>query len=112
MRVWNFCGMSILASLEVAQIGPGLAAAVCGRLFADIGARVSYIAPAAPGSTPLARHLNHGKSVMSGDAAAARAAITSAALIVCEGRPRELRGHKYSLEALRRINPIAPIVAI
>jgi crotonobetainyl-CoA:carnitine CoA-transferase CaiB-like acyl-CoA transferase len=107
----EFCGMSILAGLEVAQIGPGLAAAVCGRLFADIGARVTCIAPA-PGSTPLACHLNHGKSVMSGDAAAARAAIASAALIVCQGRPRELRSREYSLEALRRINPTAPTVAI
>ena len=98
----EFCGMSILADLEVAQIGPGLAAAVCGRLFADVGARVTCIAPD-PDWTPLARHLNHGKSVMSGDAAAARAAVASAALIVCEGRPRELRSREYSLDALRRI---------
>src|SRR5437763_16672301 len=79
----EFCGMSILAGLEVAQIGPGLAAAVCGRLFADIGARVTCIAPD-PRSAPPACHPNHGKSVTSRDAGAAPAAVASAALIVWE----------------------------
>ena len=31
--------MSLLTELRVVQIGGGLAAAVCGRLFADVGAR-------------------------------------------------------------------------
>ncbi len=44
--------MSILAGLEVAQLGGGLAAAVCGRLFADVGARVRCVDPDT--STPLA----------------------------------------------------------
>ena len=103
--------MSILAGLEVAQIGPGLAAAVCGRLFADVGARVRCVEPDVA-SIPLAKHLNDGKAVVSGDPAAARAVIASAALIVCEGRPRELRARSHSIDALRRINPTAPIVAI
>lgn len=102
--------MSILAGLEVVQIGGGLAAAVCGRLFADAGARVSSIEPDA--STPLACHLNHGKTVVPGDPAAARAAIAAADLIVCEGRPCELRAQRYSLDAVRRINRTAAIVAI
>jgi len=102
--------MSVLAGLEVAQIGSGLAAAVCGRLLADIGARVRCID--APASTPLALHLGHGKSVVAGDPAAVRAAIAAADLIVCEGSPRELRARNHDIAALRRINPAAAIVAI
>ena len=102
--------MSVLAGLEIAQIGGGLAAAVCGRLFADIGARVVCIDPAA--ATPLARHLNHGKTVVSGNAAASRAAIAAADLIVCEGRPRELYARQHNPDTLRRFNQTAAIVAI
>ncbi|MGC2413457.1 MAG: CoA transferase [Stellaceae bacterium] len=98
-----------MAGLEVAQLGGGLAAAVCGRLFADIGARVRSVDPDA--STPLAIHLNHGKIVASGDPAA-RAAIAAADLIVCEGRPRDLRARRHDTDALRRINRAAAIVAI
>ena len=52
--------MSLLAGFRVVQIGDGLAAAVCGRLFADVGADVACIDP--DNSTPLADYLNHGKS--------------------------------------------------
>ena len=55
--------MSLLAGLEVVQLGGGLAAAVCVRLFAVIGAVVTCIAPEK--SMPLARHLNHGKAIVS-----------------------------------------------
>jgi crotonobetainyl-CoA:carnitine CoA-transferase CaiB-like acyl-CoA transferase len=101
--------MSLLRGLDVVQIGDGLAAAVCGRLFADTGARVVCINPDASG--PLACHLNHGKTVVSGDAAA-RAAIEAADLIICEGRPSKLRARQSDPGALRRINPVAAIVAI
>jgi crotonobetainyl-CoA:carnitine CoA-transferase CaiB-like acyl-CoA transferase len=102
--------MSVLAGLEVLQIGGGVAAAVCGRLFADIGARVVCIDPAA--STPLLDHLDHGKTVVSGDPAVAHAAIAAADLIVCEGRPRELHARQHDPDALRRFNQTAAIVAI
>src|SRR5260370_28558203 len=102
--------MSVLAGLEVAQIGGGLAAAVCGRLFADVGARVVCVDPAP--STPLLRHLDHGKTVVSGDPAASRAAIAAAGLIVCEGRPRELCARQHDPTALRRLNRPAAIVAV
>jgi crotonobetainyl-CoA:carnitine CoA-transferase CaiB-like acyl-CoA transferase len=102
--------MSVLAGLEVAQVGGGVAAAVCGRLFADIGARVVCVDPAAP--TPLLRHLDHGKTVVSGGPTAARAAIAAADLIVCEGRPRELHARQHDPDALRRLNQTAAIVAI
>jgi crotonobetainyl-CoA:carnitine CoA-transferase CaiB-like acyl-CoA transferase len=102
--------MSLLTGLKVVQIGDGLASAVCGRLYADIGARVVCIDPAAP--TPLARHLDHLKTVVSGDPAASHAAIAAADLIVCEGRPRELHARQRDPDALRRLNPTAAIVAI
>ena len=37
--------MSLLQGLRVVQIGEGLAAAICGRLFADVGADVSCVEP-------------------------------------------------------------------
>ena len=52
-------GMPLLAGFQVVQIGNGLAAAVCGRLLADVGADVGGIDPDL--STPLAAYLNHGK---------------------------------------------------
>src|ERR1700704_5175159 len=109
-RVWNCFEMSILTGLEVVQIGGGRAAAICGRLFADIGARVVCIDPVAP--PPVLPHLNHGKTVVSGDPAAARAAIAAADLIVCEGPPRELSARHHDPGALRQVNPTAAIVAI
>src|SRR5438552_12681411 len=102
--------MSVLAGLEVAQIGGGLAAAVCGRLFADIGAQIVCIDPDA--SMPLACHLNHGKRVVSGDPAAVRDAIGTADLIICDGRPRDLHARQHDPDALRRFNQTAAIVVI
>ena len=37
--------MSVLQGLKVLQVGPGLGAAVCGRLFADVGADVNCFKP-------------------------------------------------------------------
>ena len=102
--------MPVLAGLEVVQIDRGLAAAVCGRLFADTGAQIFCIEPDL--STPLACHLNDGKTVVSGDPTVAHAAIAAADLIVCEGRPRDLHGRQHDPDALRRINKTAAIVAI
>ena len=102
--------MSLLAELEVAQIGNGLAAAVCGRLFADVGAGVVCID--ADFSTPLACHLNNSKRVISSDPPAACAAIAAGHLIVCEGRPRDLRERLHDPASLRRMNQNAAIVAI
>lgn len=102
--------MSLLEELQVTQIGGGLAAAVCGRLLADSGAHVGCIDPDL--STPLACHLNHGKAIAANDPAAVRAAIAAADLIVCEGRPSELRNRGHDIEAVRRINKTAAIIAI
>ena len=96
--------MPLLAGLCVAQLGPGLAAAVCGRLFADTGASVTCIEP--DDATPLAAHLNSGKM------RAGREALREAHLIVCEGGPHELATAGCDPDTLRRINPDAALVLI
>jgi crotonobetainyl-CoA:carnitine CoA-transferase CaiB-like acyl-CoA transferase len=101
--------MQVLAGLNILQLGPGLAAAACGRLFADIGANVARIG--ADAATPLALHLNHGKPDL-GAGPATREAVAAADLIVIEGRPSVLCARQCDPEALRRINPRAAIVAI
>src|SRR5215471_3141869 len=101
--------MSLLAELRTVQLGGGLAAAVCGRLLADVGAEVVCIGPEAP--TPLAVHLNHRKRLVSNDAAA-RDAITAAELIVAEGPRRDLRVRQYDSDSLRQVNPTAVLMFI
>jgi crotonobetainyl-CoA:carnitine CoA-transferase CaiB-like acyl-CoA transferase len=96
--------MSLLTGFRVVQIGQGLAAAVCGRLLADVGADVMCIDPDTP--SLLTTYLNHGKPVVAGDA------LATADLIVCEGRPAELRSRQRDADALRRLNPTAALVFI
>jgi crotonobetainyl-CoA:carnitine CoA-transferase CaiB-like acyl-CoA transferase len=102
--------MSLLSGLGVVQIGGGLAAAVCGRLLADLGADVTCVGP--DRSTPLAANLNDGKPVAAQDAPACRNAIATADLIVCEGRPQDLRILQYDVDGLRRFNSTAALVYI
>ena len=96
--------MSLLAGFRVVQMGQGLAAAVCGRLLADVGADVVCIDPDAV--TPLAAYLNDGKPMVSRDA------LATADLIVCEGRPAELRARQCDADALRALNNAAALVFI
>lgn len=96
--------MSLLADFRVLQLGGGLAAAVAGRLFADLGADVSGIG--ADSSTLLANYLNGGQAP--GD----DATLAAADLIVVEGRPAELRATGRNAAALRRRNATAVIVTI
>ncbi len=100
--------MSLLAGFRVAQLGKGLAAAVCGRLLADVGADVVCTDPDL--STPLAAYLNHGKTVIG--LAGMRDAVARADAIVCEGRPAELRARRHDAESLRRWNARAALVLI
>ena len=97
-------GKQLLAGFRVVQIGEGLAAAVCGRNLADIGAEVGCIDPDT--STLLADYLNHGKRVVSNDA------LSTADLIVCEGRPDDLRSRRHDPPSLRQLNTAAVLVAI
>ncbi|MGH7093485.1 MAG: CoA transferase, partial [Stellaceae bacterium] len=96
----------MLTGLRVAQLGGGLAAAVCGRLFADTGATVACLAP--DKSTPLAEYLNHGKALETD----LETAVEGADLIVAEGGPRTLRERGHDTATLRRHNPRATIVLI
>jgi crotonobetainyl-CoA:carnitine CoA-transferase CaiB-like acyl-CoA transferase len=96
--------MALLRGFRVVQLGHGLAAAVCGRLLADVGAEVASIDP--DRSTPLAQFLDHGKP------GAGEAALAAARLIVCEGPPHMLRARRRDAEALRGRNPDAALVLI
>ncbi|HXA24134.1 MAG TPA: CoA transferase [Acetobacteraceae bacterium] len=99
--------MSLLTGFRVVQIGPGLAAAVCGRLLADVGAEIACVDP--DRSTPLAEYLNLDKSDCS---AAPQDALTVADLIVCEGSPAELRARQQDAAGIRRLNAMAALVFI
>src|SRR3984893_5982488 len=83
---------------------------LAGVRVADIGAGVGCIDPDL--SIPLAAYLNHGKAIVSRDTAAARTTLSVANLIVCEGRPDDLRRRHHDAEALRRVNPSAALVYI
>ena len=95
---------TLLQGLQVIQLGDGLAAAVCGRLFADVGADVGVID--ADGSTPLVQHLNDRKAGVTRDA------IAGADLIICQGGPQQLREQQCDAATLRRLNPTAAVVVI
>jgi crotonobetainyl-CoA:carnitine CoA-transferase CaiB-like acyl-CoA transferase len=98
--------MALLSGFHVIQLGPGLAAAVCGRLLADVGADVACVGP--DNATPLAAYLNHGKTAM----AASGDAFAAADLIIVEGRPSELRARRHDARSLRAHNPTAALVLI
>jgi crotonobetainyl-CoA:carnitine CoA-transferase CaiB-like acyl-CoA transferase len=101
--------MALLTGFKVLQIGRGSAAAVCGRLLADVGAQVTCIDPGA--GTMLLDHLDHGKAVAA-DAAARRKALAEAHLIVREGQPNDWTTSPYDTTGLRRANASATLVTI
>ena len=101
--------MTLLAGFKVVQIGDGAAAAVCGRLLADVGAEVTCNDPGA--GTSLLAHLNHGKAVAAAPAER-RAALAAAHLIVREGQPNYRTASPWDLAALRQINAAAIVVTI
>ena len=94
----------LLNGLRVVQIGRGLAAAVCGRIMADVGAGVVCIDADTSGT--LAVYLNHAKPMVSHDA------LATADIIVSEGRPNELRARGCDADTLRGHNATAAIVLI
>lgn len=100
--------MTLLAEFRMVQLGPGLAAAVCGRLFADAGAAVTAIDAAT--STPLELYLNTGKTTASD--ARVQDAIAAADLIVCEGAPGDLLEQGHDANSLREANKSAAIALI
>lgn len=94
--------MPLLDGLRVLQVGPGQGAAVCGRILADLGARVQTLS--AGHATPLRRWLDDGKQPVD--------ALYAADLILCEGAPAELRANSWDAAALRAHAPDAVIVLI
>ncbi len=95
--------MSVLQGLKVLQVGPGLGAAVCGRLFADVGADVNCFKPGRV--TPLAEHLNNGKLSLT-------ALPESTDIVVLDGGPAALAENGWEVVAMRRRYPEAAIVAL
>src|ERR1700758_3982618 len=90
--------MTLLTGFRVVQIGRGLAAAVCGGLFADVGASVVCIDP--DDSTLLVRYLNHSKATATDD----DDVLASADLIVCDDQ--------CDVGTVRRANATAALVCI
>jgi len=101
--------VTLLTGFNVVQIGGGSAAAVCGRLLADVGAQVICIDPGT--STMLLAYLNHGKAVAT-DATERHAGLATAHLIVREGQPKDWAASPYDLTRLRQINASAIVVTI
>jgi crotonobetainyl-CoA:carnitine CoA-transferase CaiB-like acyl-CoA transferase len=95
--------MSVLTGLKVAQIGDGLSAAVCGRLFADVGAAVTCLGPAM--DTSLAQHLNGDKLVVA-------EFPKDAAMFVIEGTPTALKAQGWDAASLRLRLPDAALVYV
>ena len=100
--------MTLLDGFRAVQFGPGLAAAVCGRMLADLGAHVTRVDP--DRSTLLGQHLCLGAGTA--DECADEAALGAADLIVCEGSPETLRRNGRDADSLRRINRRAALVLI
>jgi crotonobetainyl-CoA:carnitine CoA-transferase CaiB-like acyl-CoA transferase len=88
--------VALLSGLTVAQVGSGLAVAVCGRMFFDVGAAVLCVDP--DRSTPLAVHLNAGKEVANIDS------LSRADLILRQGTS--------DMASIRAVNARAPVVTI
>ena len=101
--------MTLLSGFDVVQIGGGAAAAVCGRLLADVGAQVTCIEPG--DNTTLLACLNRGKAVAA-HATERREGLAAADLIVREGQPKDWLASPYDITELRRINPTATVVTI
>lgn len=103
--------MAVLQRFKVIQIGDGMAAAVCGRLFADVGADVTCIAPEI--DSALTAHLNHGKAVLDtvlNDELLAD--LSEYHLVICEGGPAALAKQGLDPTRLRAAAPDTVLVLI
>jgi crotonobetainyl-CoA:carnitine CoA-transferase CaiB-like acyl-CoA transferase len=99
----------LLAGFNVVQIGGGAAAAVSGRLLADVGAQVTCIEQVT--DSVLLDTLNRDKEVAV-EATRKREALAKAHLIVREGQPKDWATSPYDLTHLRKINASAIVVTI
>ena len=99
----------MLAGLKVVQLGAGTAAAVCGRLLAELGATVTCID--AKLDSPLLVYLNHDKA-RALEPAAQRQALAEADLIVREIARGPGAVHPCGKHELRGVNPRAALVTL
>lgn len=93
----------MLEGLRVLQVGPGIGAAVFGRLFADLGASVSCIDECS--AAPIEAYLNSGK----GRAHGVEADVD---IVVYQGASGETACENWTESALRQRYPTAEIVLI
>ncbi|MBS0641575.1 MAG: CoA transferase, partial [Proteobacteria bacterium] len=98
--------MALLSGFRVTRLGDGLAAAVCGRILADLGAAVAIQAASltAEDHDLLRQHLVRGPVAAHG--------LSDAHLIVAEGSPSALRDAGWDAATLRARAPTAAIVLI
>jgi len=94
--------MPLFDGLQVLQIGPGPGAAVCGRIFADLGAAVRTVS--AGKATALRLWLDSGKQPAS--------VLADADIIICEGTPQQRHDNGWDEATLREHAPDAVIVLI
>jgi crotonobetainyl-CoA:carnitine CoA-transferase CaiB-like acyl-CoA transferase len=97
--------MSLLSGLRVLEVGPGLAAAVAGRLFSDLGAQVRSLQ--ADASAPLSLHLDHGKA-----RAESVDAVAEADIVLIAGQPADLAARGLDPASLQALNPKAVLAYI
>ena len=105
-----------LGDLRVLELGDALAASVCGRLFAELGAEVLRVALPA-GSPPDTTEAEHARVVtdalkrtVSADSLPRHA--RRADLVILGGAPRDLERAGWTPEALRALAPSAVIATI
>ncbi len=113
----------LLHSLRVLELGPALAGAVCGRMFAELGADVIKVdspetGPAVAGGQEIDLALNSAKRRITLNLAApdgrseSERLIGDADLIVCTFRPSEMERLGVEPPRLQALNPRAVVVAI
>ena len=111
-----------LGDLRVLELGDALAASVCGRLFAELGAEVLRIAlpsesPAAGSASNDTTEATHARVVTDAlkrlvGAASLQQHAPLADLVIIGGTPRELERVGWTPAALQMLSPDAVIVTI
>jgi crotonobetainyl-CoA:carnitine CoA-transferase CaiB-like acyl-CoA transferase len=103
---------NFLHGFRALQIGPGLAAAVCGRALGDFGAEIHRLDT--DDGSPLSAYLNHDAQTapqrLTSDHLAQEAA--KAHMIICEGSPDIVAERGLNEDKLRALNPGVTLVYI
>ena len=107
----------LLAGLRILEVGEPLAVAVCGRMFAELGAEVLQVrVPAAerPAESTEARHAREVIDALKREVGIDRleALASDADLIVVGGEPRDLEGRGWLPDQLRAHTSNGVIAAI